>query len=121
MGQGKPSDPVKERERRKKLAAAMKQRYAKLREEQAALEPPPPEPGVRQQTHYPHELRHIEQETGLRHAGWVDAGGKFLDATYNKHTYRTEYTEEHAGPMCSVPIFLSKATLRELEARERGH
>lgn len=114
MGQGKPQTEAAERARRAKLSAAMKARYAKQREEEQAYLPPEPEPGIAQRTHTLYECDQIAAQTGLVHAGWMNAGGPFVDERMNRHTWRLEYEPADAGPQVQVPVFLSAETARRL-------
>lgn len=100
----------------------MKAKYAEKRALEAELNPPEPEPelGRMHETHYPYEIRRIEQETHLVHAGWTDVGGPFQDESFDKRAWRVVSEEADAGPRMQVPVFLSRATLAELDRRERG-
>lgn len=113
MAQGKASSPEAEKARKAKLAAAMKARYAAQRQDQDAANPIP-EPGIEQRSHAEYELRRIEQETGLVHAGWTSVGGRFRDDHYNMRAYRWESEEADAGPMMQVPVFLTVESARRL-------
>lgn len=115
MAQGKARDENAERLRKKRLSDSMKARYAEIRARQQEAAPPEPEPGIAQRSHTLYEIRKIERETGLVHVAWTDVGGKFMDTSYDKRTWRVVDEPADAGPMMQVPVFVSLATARELE------